>query len=318
MSIHAEDLIVHEWGTFTSLMGSDGSRQEGMHHEEATLPDFVYGFKRPQSEPKIAETSQCTHVKLPCPYLDTLSRHNNSAEITPENPIGAGITQKMETPVIYFYGDVGQKVTVEIKFPQGIISQYYPKATSYAPRYNEAKTLGPSNFSFDVQLLQKSDTVNLPLTMPNSIWNPSRVVNANTIFVDREYEKFIFYRGVGDFDAKLVVKNDGKKATLINHSSAPIQQAFILNFDGSKGAIKPIGSIRKKKEVVIPATKMMLPLEVYISSAKDLIANALIAEGLFKDEAEALVNTWEKSYFKTPGVRILIWCRGWKLTGFFH
>src|SRR4051812_41182846 len=34
--------IVHEWGTNTIVVGSDGSLQRGLHHEEEDLPGFVY------------------------------------------------------------------------------------------------------------------------------------------------------------------------------------------------------------------------------------------------------------------------------------
>ncbi|NBO39532.1 hypothetical protein EBU99_13220, partial [bacterium] len=32
---------VHEWGTFTSLVGADGSLQQGMFGEDEPLPSFV-------------------------------------------------------------------------------------------------------------------------------------------------------------------------------------------------------------------------------------------------------------------------------------
>src|SRR5438477_12030332 len=38
----ASDLVVHEWGTFTSVQGADGVSLEGLSHEEEPLPDFVY------------------------------------------------------------------------------------------------------------------------------------------------------------------------------------------------------------------------------------------------------------------------------------
>src|SRR5262245_49488079 len=38
----ASDLVVHEWGTFTSVQGADGVSLEGVSHEEEPLPDFVY------------------------------------------------------------------------------------------------------------------------------------------------------------------------------------------------------------------------------------------------------------------------------------
>lgn len=35
--------MVHEWGTFTSLQGSDGRVMDGLHHTEELLPAFVHG-----------------------------------------------------------------------------------------------------------------------------------------------------------------------------------------------------------------------------------------------------------------------------------
>ena len=37
---------VHEWGTNTIVVGSDGSMQRGLHHEEEDLPSFVYDRRR--------------------------------------------------------------------------------------------------------------------------------------------------------------------------------------------------------------------------------------------------------------------------------
>src|SRR5688500_3534809 len=34
--------VVHEWGTFTSMQGSDGVVLEGLTREEEALPSFVY------------------------------------------------------------------------------------------------------------------------------------------------------------------------------------------------------------------------------------------------------------------------------------
>ena len=33
--------VVHEWGTDTIVVGSDGSLQRGLHHEEEDLPSFA-------------------------------------------------------------------------------------------------------------------------------------------------------------------------------------------------------------------------------------------------------------------------------------
>ena len=41
-------LVVHEWGTFVSMEGSDGLVLEGLHHDEEDLPAFVHSRGRDQ------------------------------------------------------------------------------------------------------------------------------------------------------------------------------------------------------------------------------------------------------------------------------
>ncbi|MCA9508212.1 MAG: hypothetical protein KC505_07330 [Myxococcales bacterium] len=302
---NAESLIVHEWGTFTSFMGSDGVRLSGMHHEEEKLPTFVYGFHNPQAGP-LLQTSLRYCGKVPCEFLESISHSLSASDVMPKNPIGVGVTQKMETPVIYFYGKEGQHVKVDIDFPQGIISQYYPKAHTYSPSYDSATTLGPSRFSFNVKLLAKNLVEDLARTSANSIWNPSRKVKSNTIESEGEKEKFIFYRGVGDFDAKIVVKNRRGALYIKNNTQSLIKSAFILNFDGQSGVIKAIGAIGDEEKIVsIADSSTRLLFAAYVQQAKSMIEAALIKDGLFSDEARALVNTWERSYFATPGIRVL-------------
>lgn len=302
LPIMAKDLVVHEWGTFTSLVGSDGSVQEGMHHEEEPLPNFVYGFHNPQNDRSYFDDRyRCG--KMPCQVLDDL-KLVELPEIMPTNPLEKGITQKMETPVIYFYGDKGTEVDVKVEFPQGIISQYYPRAESYSPKYDDISSIGPSNFDFSVKLEAENDYLGMPATYEKSIWNPAREVNANTISVNSESEKFIFYRGVGNFSTKIKVTANDSSVTVNNLDAKPISHAFILRFTGSYGDIKALGEVKSTTNARIPGSSG-LGKHGYVTKAKNMIASALVERGLFKDEARAMVNTWEKSYFLTPGVRVL-------------
>ena len=43
----------------------------------------------------------------------------------------------------------------------------------------------------------------------------------------------------------------------------------------------------------------------YLAQARAAVATALVQGGLFPDEAQALVNTWNHSYFQTIGLRLL-------------
>ena len=94
--LESSDLIVHEWGTFLGMNGSDGASLDGMYHEEHALPAFVHSRSRDQ---------------LRLPFVLT----------------------KGETPVIYFYTKVRQQVRVGVGFPRGVWTQWYPQAILVNP-----------------------------------------------------------------------------------------------------------------------------------------------------------------------------------------
>src|SRR6478752_336826 len=72
-------LVVHEWGTFTSLQGSDGVPLKWNPLESSKLPGFVYNWVNPG---------------LGRRPTGMLALGTKSALVT---------LQRMETPVVYFY-----------------------------------------------------------------------------------------------------------------------------------------------------------------------------------------------------------------------
>ncbi len=306
----ADNLTVHEWGTFTSFMGSNGELIEGMHHEDEPLPSFVYGLKKEAEETRPGAPVPPVCRPRPGTKIDCFTMRSlieTHSEVFPEAPISAGVTQKMETPVIYFYGEQGKKVNVQINFPQGIITQYYPQATSAYPKLHEARELKNGQFVFDVTLLSPNLTA-FPAVAANSIWAPARQVPAaNAIKVNNgDQEKFIFYRGIGNFSSPLkVTSEEGYTLKLTNQSQSPISMAIVLNSNGSKGNISMAGALVTSKNVAVPDLNKGMSFDQYVLKAKAAITQALIQNGLYADEAVAMVNTWEKSYFHTPGIRVL-------------
>src|SRR5436853_6601043 len=99
----AHGLTVHEWGTFLTMSGSDGVTLDGMYHEEHALPAFVHARSRDQ-------------LRLPSTIV------------------------KGETPVIYFYTDRRQKVRVDVRFPRGVWTQWYPQAQVVGPQFSQASS----------------------------------------------------------------------------------------------------------------------------------------------------------------------------------
>jgi hypothetical protein len=91
-SLDRAPLTVHEWGTFTSVAGPDG-----------TAVDWI-----PQAGPS----------DLPC-FVDR-NRFNIKGRLSG--------TVRMETPVLYFYAPRETTVDVAVQFRQGVMTEWFPRA----------------------------------------------------------------------------------------------------------------------------------------------------------------------------------------------
>ena len=303
--------IVHEWGTDTIVVGSDGSLQRGLHHEEEDLPTFVYD--RLKAAPLLSAPS---------------------------------VNVKMETPVTYFYSDVPLTVQASVSFPQGLFTQWYPAVTKFAPvMAAPGAALAPSSppsyadpvldVSFPylsdmcrdkfsavaggsldwgtVSVLPRGSDVQAKLTdapLAKFGWSYARDVDANPLHVaNGETERFLFYRGLGDFDLPVTVQSGGDRhVALTNGYAQPIGRVFVLNV-GEKSAafsqhlagIAPGATL----DDVAPSLDGAASLDDYEVELGGAVTQALDATGLYHDEATAMVNTWKRQWFRTPGVRVL-------------
>jgi len=161
LPLYAYDL--HEWGTFTTVSGSDGVYLSGLHIEEEHLPNFVYShaglnnlFANTYSINSYNSYSYPTVIP-PFPQGLTASLNSNSNQLEVnfnektklydmgrlkipatsfkgmpfEKPRDLkNVTVKMETPVIYFYNGAGEKINIKVGFNGGTISQWYPNRTN--------------------------------------------------------------------------------------------------------------------------------------------------------------------------------------------
>src|SRR5690606_37795292 len=91
--------------------------------------------------------------------------HMKSMEVLPEP-----VTQKLETPVIYFYGHEGE-VSVEVDFPSGIISEWYPGSTDYGPDLGSMERVAEGRMRWDLELrAPAASTVGMPPVDADSVW----------------------------------------------------------------------------------------------------------------------------------------------------
>lgn len=273
---------VHEWGTFTSLQGSNGVALPGMHRDDEALPDFVHRRAINAQAPK-------------------------GLEGIPE-----GVTQKMETPVLYFYSPEPPEpmdVSVRVDFPQGLISEWYPQSSGWGPEWGNVANPMDGWMQWHVTLDSKLRAWAQPHVEDNSIWAPSRQVASTPLSAGKDAEQFIFYRGVGRFDLPVQVRTDGCAAEyqVQNLSeSEELRGVFLLDSRQEQGRFLEMDAVaaHTRWDAWLSGEELV-PRDEFIESLGSALAARLVEAGLFADEAWALVNTWSRSYFETPGVRLL-------------
>jgi hypothetical protein len=211
-----------------------------------------------------------------------------------------------------------------VKFHGGLLTEFYPDAMATAPGLdtNGWFRFGPIHSDTDSKL--EWSGLNIGHGSPKRetsahVWTSPRAVRASTVqATNGESEKFLFYRGIGHIDAPLKVsREDGRFVFRSQLENVPvdrpltIQSVWLVDIrrDGTI-AFRPLPPL----EINPDPTKILTTtaanfdagdfstdnLEKLMSSLKA----SLMAEGLFDDEAQALLNTWEVSYFKSAGLRV--------------
>jgi hypothetical protein len=197
------------------------------------------------------------------------------------------------------------EVSVTVGFPDGVVSQWFPSAQSFEPALGTAAISGGS-MTWHAQLVPGLG--GFPAVDPDDVWAPSRNVASLPVRIGNEAEQFIFYRGLGTFDTPLrVVSEADGDLTVINDSPDAISAAFLLHLHEPGGIVVPLGGIgprSQKGDITIPFGGKE-HVAAYVETASATVQAALEADGLYADEAKAMVDTWSHSYFRTPGLRIL-------------
>lgn len=287
----ANKLVLHEWGTFLAMQGSDGITLDGMYHEEHALPAFVHSRSRDQ-------------LKLPTVLL------------------------KGETPVIYFYTDQPQDVSVTVDFPKGIWTQWYPQASFARPTLAASgapPTLRNGRIGWNVRLVPAKDMKPAntarqvpapPATSPGALWNFARDVDAAYVAKQisgarqpkTEWERFLFYRGLGQAPLPLeMTPQESGTLTASQTLTSELRHVFVVRIEKGQGAYAYFPALRpgETKSGVLASLGRDLPLKKFVAKISDELAARLVDCGLYPKEARAMVNTWRSSYFQTDGLRVL-------------
>jgi hypothetical protein len=298
-SFAATNYTAHEWGTFTSVQGGNGKLLSWQPLRSSELPKFVYDFRSVSSlVPKLA--------------LVTL--------------------QRLETPIIYFYAKEPMNVDVAVSFPKGNITEWYPQVTTFnamtqtvfngslAALQTENRAVWRNLGIFPDPSNSASHPDNqLPQDSSGSHYFAARATSANfvraTIATNNttELEKFIFYRGTGNFDTPLRVTLDANNMmTVENTGNQPLAHLFLLNIHDGKGAFAVLDELDSKNSIhwqrlsgALDENWKRFDLAHFKTEIGLQMQAALTSAGLYPDEAQAMVNTWNDSWFAEDGVRVL-------------
>jgi hypothetical protein len=255
---------VHEWGTFTSIAGADGG---------------AVGWT-PLSGPD----------DLPC-FVDRL-------QFGPKWSLWG--TVRMETPVLYFYSARDVTVDVKVRFHQGVVTEWFPQAKVKPSRLPETRT-DIGRLADYVGTAAWTKVGIRPGAAPNFVredspshYYPARETDAAPVQVGKDIERFLFYRGVGDFAPPVtaVVEPDGR-ILVRTLSGAPVGD--IVAFDNRGGTARyHARSVRSKETAIDPEL-----LERHSAASLDQhLERVLIEHGLYPKEARAMIATWRDTWFE--------------------
>lgn len=273
------ELTVHEWGTFTAIAGRDSHAVEWTPFTGPTdLPGFV--------------------------------EHLSDATFKP----GLRGTIRMETPVLYFYSPRAVTVSVRVAFSKGVITEWYPRAARVQPS-GMLRAASLSELRSDGSVAWNNVAVS-----PNRSGEFPREVAANRYYAAREtssaplrvktsageqQEKFLFYRGVSATGLPLSAKlNADGRLVVKNLSQEEIPTVILFERRDERVGYRLGRALTDEIALDPPA------LTGSVDALCSDLEGTLVDQGLYPDEAHAMVETWRDSWFEEGSRLIYIVPRG--------
>jgi hypothetical protein len=298
-SIYAQDrtadpgLIAHEWGTFTSVAGNDGQAVVWRPLDLTNL----YFDKNPE-----ASGDNFYSKELPR-FVEVL--HWGAFKS------GLSATVRMETPVLYFYSSQPMTLSVHVKFAKGLITEWYPHATAPLAKsgLDDARLYlngaADGSVSWNAVTLEPGASPDLPRDSADSgnRYYAARETLATPLRVNApsgtQHERFLFYRGVSLFPVPVsaTFTSEGK-LQVRNLLKEEIPSVILFERRGERVGYRISG--RLQNEVLLDMPQMNATVENLYG---DLEA-ALVARGLYSEEAHAMLETWRNTWFE-EGSRLL-------------
>jgi hypothetical protein len=275
----ASDVTVHEWGTFTSIAGKDGAAAEWSPLTGSTdLPQFVEHFREPNFK------------------------------------LGLRGTIRMETPVLYFYSPRDATVSVNVSFSKGVITEWYPHADRVEPSgvlrdalLSRLKSDG--NITWSHVAISPNLSGEFPREARSDRYYAARETSSTPLHIKTtttdQQEKFLFYRGVSAAPLPLSTMQNADGRLLIKSLDASEIPAIIL-FERRGDRV----GYRRVRSPTVGTVVEPPELNGDLDSLYRDVEGTLVDQGLYPDEARAMVDTWRDTWFEEGSRLIYIVPRG--------
>ena len=264
------ELTAHEWGTFTSVAGNDGQAVEWAPLSGAwpssDLPGFVEHFS-------------WVNFK-----------------------VGLRGTVRMETPVLYFYSPHDLTVAVQVSFSKGLITEWYPHASRVSPvgdfpSRHLYKKNDDGTILWDSVHVEPDLAFDFPREAADNQYYAARETSAAPVRVEtpkgNQHEKFLFYRGVSAVSVPISAKLAPDGNLLVrNLNTEEVPNVILFERRGEKIGYRISNGLQKEAVIEPPE------LNASIDSLYSDLEKMLMARGLYRDEAHAMVQTWRNSWFE--------------------
>jgi len=323
--------VTHEWGTFTSVQGGDGVLLDWRPLKSSQLPKFVYDWQHPGLKRQavgagspFTKAGLITLQRMETPVIYFYSKNKQNVDVTVDFPKGTitewypqatkiGPSVTPASPAIVKLDQYAHKVGAKPTFTFASFTST-PSTPQSRAQWGHIEIL-PTKQGADAAaslLFDKSGSHYFAARETDANYLEMSSLNPTTPIP--EHEKFIFYRGAGNFPTPLRVTMANNTVSVANTGTERLTHLFLLGLENRAGQFKQIDQLEpgETKTFQINTADYAEPVQKLSARLGKNMAESLVSEGLYQREAIAMVNTWKDSWFEEDGLRVLyILPRAW-------
>ena len=272
-------LVVHEWGVFYIHDDAEVANADA-RGEWDDLPKFMYG-----------------HI------------------IGRDIPVNWGRTEIRKQPVVFFHTPQALAVKMRIDFADGMPGVWWPGTRSPAALGTNRPKIG-SHLEWQLHLKEappgRRPQHNGYREVGKGHWvEAMRAVKCDEVYavfgdgsLDVDREKFVYYDGIFPQGKWLKVGVEKDRVALTSRVKFPVHDVTVIDRRGDDkvkvGRIDKLDAGAEVKELKWTEVER----DRFAAGAAETLVKQLVAAGLFKDEAEALLAARRRDLLETDGVTV--------------